>query len=583
MSSRVYINPPSLPSSVSGDGRHVMTLLKKFVNEVAEQVNVINGYSVDSEDSSIPVPKYFYLQFNNIGYEFSWTTIDYADFDHYELRLNRNTGSRLGLLTSTTEIKAAPSLTSRAGTIYLYVVNTSGEYSSPVILNYSKSLPISPEDVAVSKTDEGTLIFFSGIPNDCLGAVIYINGIEYRTTTNSFLYSGIASVADVIVAYYDSFGVGESSDIYFDPPLVKGFIVERNDCYLDFRWQNVNLYNARYVIKQHDSINWDAGQVIAEVKTNSFRYVFPNDGTFVFMIKVFDQHGNSSDDCTYVTLETVPDIYRNVVLLDSQAPDFTGSSFNLERNSVNGTIKLPKGKSSGVYFSHISLPQKYRARNWVDYNQYSYSDSKRTWDECIFPWSSSSAEFSWAGDMAENSSSVKNEISTYVGVPSNLVDYISFDNSLKSYAGTNPVSVIGESYDSCYFTNGFVVTPFSSTIYNISLPENFSLLFVARFNSATQNSGKFLELLGIGCQLCLLYDFNDRRFVLSDYNADNANVQFDFSEKDVLFFCLTCYNGVKKLFIRSMISDKISSSFSVFNGGTFNEIKVGNNVEVLNV
>lgn len=574
---KVYINPPTLPASIRGDGRYVMTLLKDFVDTVSEQVNYINGYTPATSDYSIPVPKYFYLTFSRAGFEFSWSPVDVDNFDHYELRLNKSVGSAIGLLSSTTSVKDSPKLLNRTGIVYLYVVLKDESFSNPCTINYSKAVPAAPNKIAVSKTDEGTLVFFDAVPSDCIGAVVYINGVKYETLESPFLYSGGAVVSDVLIAYYDSFGSGDIVDAYFDPPLVSGFMVERNDCYLHFYWDNSALYNAKYVIKRGSDLNWDTAELVCEVYTNTYNCIFPNDGSYYFMIKVYDEHGNASDDASYVSLETVPDIYRNVIVENNQAPSFNGVSHGFVYDDENDSIVLPAGVERGSYYFNSVLPQEYRARNWIDANVFSFSSSDMIWDEADFAWESQRGDYTWAGLPISVSPKVKTEIASYIGSEPNCVDMIGFDNSTTSLNGVVPDSS-SINYKPSFFTNGAVITGLDYLTYSLSIPANFSICFCANVNDIS--SGIICGFYGLAGNISLSYSSKCKSFVLSGSSCDTVRVVVDYSLNDVLFFGICQFNNSIKLFIKSASG---SSGFSFGSAETiaYSKFIVGNKYEVI--
>lgn len=557
-----------------------MTLLKRFVGEVAEQVNLLNGFVSGVSDNSLPVPSYFYLTFNSKGHEFEWGAVNFEGFDHYELRTNTNYGSAFGLLLNTIDIKCTIPLKNRSGTIYLYVVTSDGTHSNPVTLTYNKPFPIAPYDIAVTKTDEGTMIFFAPIPVDCIGANIYVNQVQFSSSTNSFLYTGSETIEDILISYYDSFGEGDFCDIYFDPPVVQNFIVERNDCYLDFRWDNVSLYNAKYVIRKSPTEQWEDGEVISEQYTNSFRYVFPNDGNFYFLIKAYDEHGNCSSTATWVSLLTVPDISRNIILVSKQSPDFSGSKVNLGFDDSNDSIVLNAGQFLGEYFSFVNLPQVFRARNWIDYNVYSYGDSGLTWDDFNYTWDSPRGDFSWSGELFDNVSIVKNEISMHVGMGEGFFEVVSFSDSLVTDSEVSPIDFTDVSYSPCYFANGVAVSPFVGVLYDLNVPIDFSCVFILRISSL-DGSGSVLKFVGSNCFLELRYDILSNSFFLYDHLGNIIDVSVSIDPNDIIFVGVSEFSGTRKLFVKSKLTNSFDYNFLDIIGRKYNSLFIGNNVEVL--
>lgn len=573
---KVYINPPNLPTSIRGDGRYLMTLLNNFVSSVSDQVNYINGYVTTTSVSSIPVPKYFYLEFNNSGLEFSWSAVDVDNFDHYELRLNTQVGNNIGLLAKTTDLKCSPALENRTGTAYLYVVLKSGDYSNPYKLNYSKAIPAAPQNVAVSKVEEGTLIFFDSIPSDCMGAVVYINNIPFETLSSTFLYTGGATVSDVLVSYYDSFGCGDTIDAYFDPPLINNFFVERNDCHLHFYWDAVSLYNAHYIIKRNTSNDWDTGEIVCDVATTTYNCIFPNVGSYYFMIKVFDEHGNTSDECTFVTLDTVPDIQRNVIIENYQHPKFLGVKNNLTYDSSTGSLVLPQNVISGFYCFNSVLPQQYRARNWIDYNVFSFSEFNCTWGEADFDWESEKAGYTWTGALSSSAALVRSEIAPYIGADPNVFDHISFDNTLISSNGVVP-SYKSISYSPSYFTDGALISCFSYVRYSISLPLEFSCVFSAKVVDIA--SGLLLSFTGNSGSMSLSYSYSTKSFVFSYTGSDDLSVSVPFFKNDILYFGISQFDNTLKLLVKPS-SGSASIKFCSITPVQFTTFTVGKKIEV---
>lgn len=62
---------PDLPTAIQGDGRQLISLLRKYLKSVNEQVNVANGFTADDVDASnkgdFPMPRNFTLTFDRLG------------------------------------------------------------------------------------------------------------------------------------------------------------------------------------------------------------------------------------------------------------------------------------------------------------------------------------------------------------------------------------------------------------------------------------------------------------------------------------------------------------------------------------
>ena len=66
---KVYIEAPDLPNVVQGDGRYLMTQLRRYLASIAEQVNLANGFKANEEigSSGIAPPPNFTLTFSVEG------------------------------------------------------------------------------------------------------------------------------------------------------------------------------------------------------------------------------------------------------------------------------------------------------------------------------------------------------------------------------------------------------------------------------------------------------------------------------------------------------------------------------------
>ena len=168
------LEAPKLPNHIQGDGRYLMSLLKSFLEQTAEQVNLANGFSaeeINPEAGGYPTPRDFFLTFTRLGGELSWSHLfDVSELAYYELRSNQDIGQTNGLLERTLDNASDKLPTNYVDTIYLYAVNREGVYSNPAIINYSKPRPDAPKDITVTKTSEGALITFLEIPSNCIGA-----------------------------------------------------------------------------------------------------------------------------------------------------------------------------------------------------------------------------------------------------------------------------------------------------------------------------------------------------------------------------------------------------------------------------
>ena len=298
---KTILNVPNLPNHIQGDGRYLMSLLKSFLEQTAEQVNLANGFSAEDiqaeTEGAVQTPRNFFLSFTRLGGEFSWSHInDIASLAYYELRTDKNIGDDSGLLERTVNNSSTKMSVNAIDTVYLYAFNRDGEYSNPAELVYSKPRPDAPTNIAITKSADGSLISFSEIPSNCIGANIYIDGVTYTSYDNIYIFkSNLSSgnIDTIDVAFFDDFGDGEAGVLYLTLPDVTGLLVERNNSELDFYWDALNIYNIKYVVKVCNELSWEKGTELFRTATNDKnRILYPNSGTYYLMVKAYDENGN---------------------------------------------------------------------------------------------------------------------------------------------------------------------------------------------------------------------------------------------------------------------------------------------------
>ena len=268
---KTILTVPELPAVVKGDGRYVMSLLRQFLRETAEQVNLANGFSAEEiyPSNDVQTPKNFFLSFDRLGARFTWDHIRNIDtLLYYELRTNENVGSDNGLLERTRETESMAVPVDFSADVYLYAVTEDGKASSPAKISYTKPRPEEPEDLALTKNNEGLLVTFLEIPTNCIGANVYVNGKKYVVYDNIFLYTGKDTVRIVEVAYFDSFGEGERATLVSYIPDVTGFLVERNGDSLDFYWDEIDAHGVQYVVKVGQTPIWETAIEVFRTKQN---------------------------------------------------------------------------------------------------------------------------------------------------------------------------------------------------------------------------------------------------------------------------------------------------------------------------
>lgn len=413
-----YVEAPELPNVVQGDGRYLMTQLRKYLASIAQQVNLANGFKSKEEvgTSGIAAPSNFTLTFSMEGGLFKWDDPSYfKQIAYYETRTDTNVGAIVGRLDVTPDNFSNKMPIMYAGRVYLYAILQDGTISNGAILDYNKKRPEKPQDINLSKNEQGTLINFTFIPLDCIGAHIYINGYMYATQDNWFLYTGdVTQINEVQVAYYDSFGEGEKGYLYCHVPNVTGLLVERNGAVLDFYWDSVGINGASYSVRVSTTPIWENGLELFRTSLLKKKMEYPNTGDLYFLIKALDEHGNLSESATWFLLKSKEDQQKNIIMsFDEHANKYTGNKLNTYYDAEAAGLRLTDGAYTGEYISAGNLPYVARARSWADYKLSSSNNSDITFADLDFSVKDDKAKtITMVGGIA--SSLEGTEVTTYI-------------------------------------------------------------------------------------------------------------------------------------------------------------------------
>lgn len=369
------------------------------------------------------------------------------------------------------------------GHVYCYVVLKDGEASAGAVIRYTKARPIAPTDLALTKDQQGTIISFLAIPLDCIGANVYVNDTKYPVTDNLFLYTGGEVIKTVRVAYYDQFGEGESTTIWCEIPDVTGFIVERNDSQLYFYWDALPIHGVHYVVKVGSLPDWDRALTIFDTKDNKHRYIYPNVGEYYMLIKAVDEHNNYSKNAAYVYLTNQKNEHKNVIIeLDQKTVAYSGTKIGMYYDAVGEQLKLDRDVNHGEYVIDVQLPQRYRARNWLDFACIGQTNDTLCFDDMAWLWNSEeAARIVWNGTVGDlNGVQVRQEIARYVGITDDAVlDIMQMDGDLTSTKGIDPADSHGISYAQGRWHKGGTVGDTTRLSYAIDVPKTFTLSFNA--------------------------------------------------------------------------------------------------------
>ena len=561
---------PDLPRTIQGDGRYLMSLLQEALQAVALQVNLANGFSaeeINPELGKYPTPRNFFLSFTRLGGTMSWSRLaDESELAYYEIRTDTNVGHSYNLLERTKNNTCSKLPDSPTGTIYLYAVSTNAEASNPSELTYTKPRPDAPTDITLTATNEGTLITFLEIPSDCVGATIYVDGVAYTSTDNIFLLKETpTSIEKVEVAYFDQFGEGEHGVLYITLPDVTGFLVERNGSELDFYWDAVNIYGVSYVVKVGNTPDWGNGIELFTTKTNDKnRYIYPNTGEYYLMVKAVDEHGNYSKNAAFYLIGNDEDIHRNIILeYDQNKTLYSGNKINLHYDASIGGLQLERDAMHGEYIMDVQLPQKYKARNWMDFTPALVGNDSIEWDELDFTWFDA-GNLAWAGTLEDLSSIViKQQIAYHLDNDTELLFNAQLNKSLLTDKDEEPTDKAHcDVFKPSHWSNGLYISPLTRLSYkltNIVGKMNFS--FCLKTEGELQDTIITVIFDGHGNWLKIGYDARLKQFYC--FGSDGNNIYLDdISNKDRDWLTIALSQGAekRKLFLHSFSNNTMTKS-----------------------
>ena len=199
------VNQVTIPQVTLGDTYQIVVCTrdkfgKKTEIDWSPQIKVVATTKTELPNT----PDNFSLVFKNGEAIASWEEVTNSDIDYYEIK-----GDEVLVRTQSTSVKLP--LKYRSGQLFLYARSVLGKYSYPATLKYNKPVPKKPKPPVVKAVLRGVSITFEKIPEDCIGAIIYIDDTAVKVQNNCYFYSCEAGIYDVKVAFYDMFGEGEKS------------------------------------------------------------------------------------------------------------------------------------------------------------------------------------------------------------------------------------------------------------------------------------------------------------------------------------------------------------------------------------
>lgn len=580
----VILNLPKLPNTIQGDGRYVMSLLRSYLEQATLEINLANGFTMEDIDAAnegaVQTPRNFRLTFDRLGGLFKWDHIrDIANLAYYELRTDTMLGAQTGLLERTIDNSSTVMSNNYVDHIYLYAFDKEGQVSRPAELYYNKPRPDAPTNLSILKTQEGTLITFSDVPTNCIGAYIYIDGKQYSTVDNVYLVEeDITGVESIEVAFFDPFGEGEHGVLYLVLPDVTGFLVERNGSELDFYWDALNIYNIKYVVKVCSELSWEKGIELFRTATNDKnRRLYPNEGAYYLMVKAYDEQGNYSKNAAYQIMNTEPEINRNIILkFDQNDIFYSGSKINMYYNPLITGLSLDREMMKGEYIFNVELIQEYKARNWIEFNAFSVSNENRMmWQDANFTWEASRRQ--WAGVLGDlDSANFKQEIALH----REMSIYDKFCALLKgelvTESGESPIEEQhADDFQSGRWALGLHITDLTRLSYRlVNVPQTFNMIFYLKADS-TQHDMLLMTLANDSKGYLLVgYDARQQHFFLRGSDGKEVvvpTVKTDIREYYTIGLAQT--RTERKFYVCTYNSDEIlTGSCEAAPVGTFSKL-----------
>ena len=516
------LTAPHLPSTINGDGRYVMSLLSDFCQDTATLVNRANNV-----DTTAPhTINDFRVTFDRQGTLWQWSSVPTALC--YEL----TAGSALLARTSETNARIAPPSFSGSVTLTAHLADGTTLAST---LSYTKPRPKKPTNITLSRTDDGTIIAYDSVPDDCIGTQLTIDGYTVRTSENSYFYRHDSRLTDIAVAYYDSFGAGDALIISATVPPVTGFFAEQNGDWLDLTWHASSLIGARYIIKvAYREPDWNGAITLTETADTHVRLRYPQAGRAYFLIKAFDTYGNASTEATWTTLDRIADHRKNVIItLDQADTHYSGTKTNLYYDAAANGLKLADGNRRGEYLIAVHLPEVYRARSWLEAKLIGVTDDRLCWDDAPFAWESEDASTTiWNGTSGDLIGATLTKEIAEASHPTEGETVWTMDGTLSSAADIAPTEAQhADTFLSARWNQGLLLSPITRLAYKVDATDTFALVFHLTTDTRPADS-EIVSLRGDDGTLTLRY--TDGAFTLIGTDNIAVHLPYTFRTRDCL-------------------------------------------------
>ena len=203
----------------------------------------------------------------------------------------------------------------------------------------------------------------------------------------------------------------------------------------------------------------------------------------------------------------------------------------------------------------MRLPQKYRARNWLEASVIGETNSDLVWDDLDFAWDSEEAENTMLNGTVGDLRGVEmlHEIARYD--PTDMTRFlavISLDGSLAA-TGATLARQKNVAYTPSRWTQGLLLSWKSDVVYKVQIPQQFSLMFWLRLRDGLPDT-RILALTGTG-KLVLEYDRRCKEFQLIGSDGVYVRAKITFRPNDCLAVGIVQEAAMRRLFLYSLAWD----------------------------
>ena len=203
----------------------------------------------------------------------------------------------------------------------------------------------------------------------------------------------------------------------------------------------------------------------------------------------------------------------------------------------------------------MKLPQKYRARNWLETSVIGETNSSLVFDDLDFAWSSEeAANTMWNGTVGDlRGVEVLHEIARYDPLDTaRFLVVISLDGTLTGTGATvrTQKNVV---YAPSRWTQGLRLSWKSDVSYELQIPQQFSLMFWVRLRDGLPDT-RIFSLTGQQ-RLALEYDTRLHTFQLIGSDGVYVCAQIDFRPNDCLAVGIVQEAAARRLFLYSLSVD----------------------------